>query len=62
MAFDSNAYKADFNRENYDRLNLMLPKGKKALLKEYANKHGESINKVVTTALEVYTGLDLSKE
>ncbi len=62
MAFDKNAYINQYKRDNYDRYSLMLPKGSKQLLKEYADNRGESLNAVIIRALERETGLDLSKD
>ncbi|MDO5398721.1 MAG: hypothetical protein Q4G33_12415 [bacterium] len=46
--FDKVAYDNDYIREKYDRLTLTIPKGKKALLKEYCQKRNISINKCIT--------------
>ena len=37
---------------NYDRVNLTLPKGKKADLQEHAAEHGESLNGFVNRAID----------
>lgn len=43
-------------KNNYDRVNLMLPKGKKEKIKEYAEARGESvngfINRIIDEAME----------
>lgn len=62
MAFDEVAYKNEFDRQNYDRLSFNVPKGKKALLKAYAEKQGISVNALITQAVEEYTGIPLSKD
>lgn len=62
MSFDENAYKNEFNRQNYDRIGVQIPKGKKALLKAYAEKQGISVNALITQAVEEYTGIPLSKD
>lgn len=36
-----------YNKNNYDRLELVVPKGKKELLKEHATKQGKSINQFI---------------
>lgn len=45
-----------YMKENYDRINLLLPKGKKAVIQDYAASHGESvngfINRVIDEAME----------
>ena len=61
MAFDSNKYKADFRRDNYDAVTFLIPKGKKKVLKDYAQNNGLSVSQVVVRALEEFCKLDLSK-
>lgn len=62
MAFDETAYKNEFARQTYDRLSLVVPKGKKAVLKAYAEKKGISVNALIAQAIEEYTGIPLSKD
>lgn len=62
MAFDETAYKNEFTRQTYDRLSVVVPKGKKAVLKAYAEKNGISVNALITQAIEEYTGIPLSKD
>lgn len=45
-------YNNDFNREKYDRVSLMLPKGKKEVLKDKAQKNGESVNMFINKAID----------
>lgn len=40
-------YKNDFNRNNYDRVGLMLPKGQKDKIKAYAESKGMSMNEYI---------------
>ena len=40
--FDQIAYQNAYNKEKYDRITLMLPKGQKELLLEEAKKRGFS--------------------
>lgn len=61
MAFDQNAYKTDFQRENYDRVVALIPKGKGKAIKEYASSQGKSVSQVIIEALEAHCRLDLSK-
>ena len=39
-------------KENYDRLNISVPKGRKAELQEHAQQHGESLNGFVNRAID----------
>ena len=52
--FDSVKYKNDFNKQNYDRIAIMVPKGKKEEIKAAAKARGKSMNEFIVTALEVY--------
>lgn len=49
---NSVALKNDYNRERYDRLNLMVPKGKREILKNRAKSMGMSLNKYFMVAVE----------
>lgn len=50
--FDKIKYNNSFNKESYDRFSLMLPKGKKEIIQEYAKRNGESINAFVNRAID----------
>ena len=55
-------YNNDFNREKYDRVSLMLPKGKRDVLKDKAQQNGESVNMFINKAIdERITRLDTAK-
>ena len=43
---------AKYNAANYERVELRLRKGKKALLKSHAQMHGESLNEFVNRAID----------
>lgn len=62
MGFDKVAYDNEYRREHYDRTTVMLPKGRRAILKQYAAERGESLNTVIIAALEQYTGIDLTND
>ena len=57
-----NGYKTEYNRANYDYIRATIPRGKRAILREYADKHGKSISQVIIDAVETVTGLDLSSK
>ena len=59
--FDETKYKADFARENYDRVVFTVPKGKRADIKRCASLKGISITQLIVRALEQSYNLDLSK-
>ena len=41
-----------YMRENYDRVNIMVPKGRREVWKEFAAKHGLSMNALVNQSVE----------
>lgn len=43
--------KNKYNAKTYDSLRIVVPKGKKELIKEYAEKQGKSINGFVNEAI-----------
>lgn len=40
-----------YMKENYDRINLTVPKGMKDQIKEHAEKNGESANAYIARAI-----------
>ena len=48
MAFDSNKYRQNFQKENYDRIGVYLPKGAKAKIEQAAKAQNKSVNKFIT--------------
>lgn len=38
-------------KNNYDRINVTFPKGKKEMLKDYADRYGESVNSFIVRAV-----------
>lgn len=62
MAFDQNQYIAEFKKQNYDRVILQVPKGKRKIIKELSSKTGESMNQLIITAVEEKYGIDLSSK
>ena len=38
--------------ENYDRINLTVPKGQKEIIKAHAETHSESVNGFINRAIE----------
>jgi len=51
MAGNTN-YKNQFQKENYDRITLVVPKGKKETIKEYAESKNESVNGYINRIIE----------
>lgn len=53
--FDQIRYNNDFNKEHYDRISLMLPKGTKEKLKQEAAARGyKSVNALIVAAIESF--------
>lgn len=44
-------YKNAWQKENVDRVNLTMPKGKKDIIKEHAESKGESVNGFINRAI-----------
>lgn len=54
MAIKSDAQRravAKYNAENYERLEIRVPKGEKDLIKAHADSMGESVNSFVGRAI-----------
>lgn len=50
--FNQVEYQNKFINEKYDRINLTVPKGEKAIIKEKAAAAGESVNKYINQAIK----------
>ena len=53
---------AKYKVNNYDRMEILLPQGKKADLKTYAADRGESLNGFVNRAIDETVDRDNGKE
>lgn len=45
-------YNNQFNKDNYDRISLMIPKGKKELIQLCAKVDGESVNGFINRLID----------
>ena len=45
-------YKNQWQKENVDRVNLTMPKGRKDEIKAHAEKQGESVNGFINKAID----------
>ena len=45
-------YNNEFNKNQYDRISLMVKKGKKEIIKAKADANGESVNAFINRAIE----------
>lgn len=41
-----------YMKDNYDEIKIRVPKGNKAIIKQYAEEHGESVNSFVYRAIK----------
>lgn len=41
-----------YMKENYDRINLTMPKGKKEVVQAQAEKQGQSVNAFINAAID----------
>lgn len=48
----STAAKNRYNAKNYDRINTVVPKGRKAELQAHADQQGESLNGFINRAID----------
>lgn len=49
--YNKTKYNNDFNKNNYDSLRIVTPKGNKEILKDYCKDKGISLNGLVNTLL-----------
>ena len=43
---------AKYMKNNYDRINLVMPKGKKEVIQAHAAQRGESVNAYINRAID----------
>jgi predicted HicB family RNase H-like nuclease len=48
----SNESKAKYNAKAYDRINIAVPKGRKAELQAVAGKYGQSVNSYINRLID----------
>lgn len=54
--FNQIAYQNEYNKLNYDRIEIKVPKGKKAVIKEAAKAAGQSVNEFISQAIDEKMG------
>lgn len=55
--FNQIKYQNEFNKANYDRVEVNMPKGKKAIVKEAAAAAGQSVSEYINQAIDARMGL-----
>lgn len=58
---ERNEYKNQFNKDHYDRINLVLPKGQKSILKDFCSQMDISINEYIKLLIQADTRSGTSK-
>lgn len=48
----SAAVKNRYNKKTYDRIEVVVPKGKKEQIKQHAEQRGESVNSFINRAID----------
>lgn len=43
---------ARYNKKNYDRINVIVPKGKRQVIKDFAASQGKSLNRFICDAIQ----------
>ncbi len=41
-----------YNKKKYDRINLIVPKGRRQVIKDFAASQGKSLNRFICDAIE----------
>lgn len=54
--FDQMKYQNEYNKKNYDRIEIVVPKGQKAIIKEKAKAAGQSVSEYVNQAIDERMG------
>lgn len=44
---------ARYNKKAYDRINVVVPKGKRALITAFAKSQGKSLNRFINDAIDL---------
>lgn len=57
--FKQSQYITDFVKENYDRMELRVPKGSKEIIKILAKERNISVNNLICDAIEQYYKITL---
>lgn len=50
--FDQIKYQNEYKKKTYDRIELLVPKGEKAIIKEKAAAVGQSVNEFIYSAVK----------
>ena len=62
MAFDKKMYDSEFEKNNYDKILIKIPKGKRDELRALAKDNGISMNRLFIEAVEDKYLISLSRD
>lgn len=54
--FDQIKYQTEYNKQHYDSITIMIPKGMRDQIKEYAKAENLSVTKYILKTIEFYEG------
>lgn len=57
MSRTSSAVKNRYNSKAYDRITIIVPKGRKTTIEEYAKEKGESVTALIARLLRAELGI-----
>ncbi len=60
--FNKNAYDNEYQKNHYDKITFNIPKGKKELIKQLAEREGVSISTLFIEAVEDKFFINIRKE
>lgn len=49
---NNNVYRNKYEQQHYDRVTILLPKGKKKIIQEYAKKNNITVTQLIVQLLE----------
>lgn len=52
---------ARYNKKSYDRIDIVVPKGKRQIIKDFAATQGKSLNRFVCDAIEAQMKISLKE-
>lgn len=58
--FNSTKYVSEYKKKYYDRVIFYVPKGKKEILKETADRAGKSVTRLIIDSIEKQNHIDLT--
>jgi uncharacterized protein (DUF1778 family) len=60
--FDQIKYQNEYKKKNYDRIEITVPKGEKALIKRAAETAGQSVSEYINEAIRMRGEREMTNE